>query len=87
LTHVDGQHRPAEDAREAYRVTGSALNDTIRGEMVGAHTILEVGSPNPPERSPAASAARSGNVFVMHVQLRPVSIESSLVLKGEPLVE
>ena len=36
--------------KASYRVTGSVLQDTIRGEMVGAETVLEIESPDPPER-------------------------------------
>ncbi len=36
--------------KASYRVTGSVLQDTIRGEMLGAETVLEIESPDPPER-------------------------------------
>src|SRR5439155_13282425 len=33
-----------------YRVTGSVLDDTVQGEMLGADTVLELDSPDPPDR-------------------------------------
>ncbi len=70
-----------------YRVTGSVLNDTIRGEMVGAQTVLEVESPDPPEKVARVIRNAERGCFVMQALLRPVPIDSSVRLNGQPLVE
>ena len=71
--------------KATYRVTGSVLNDTIQGEMVGAQTILEVESPDPPEKVARVIRNAERGCFVMQALLRPVSINSSTLLNGKPL--
>lgn len=73
--------------KATYRVTGSVLNDTVQGEMVGAQTVLEVESPDPPEKVARVIRNAERGCFVMQALLRPVPIESSLLLNGKPLVE
>ncbi len=73
--------------RATYRVTGSVLNDTIQGEMAGAQTVLEVESPDAPEKVARVIRNAERGCFVMQALLRPVPIESSLLLNGKPLVE
>lgn len=36
--------------RASYRVTGSVFQDSVQAEMVGAETVLELESPDAPER-------------------------------------
>ncbi len=73
--------------KATYRVTGSVLNDTIRAEMVGAHTVLEVESPDPPEKVARVVRNAERGCFVMQALLRPVPIESTTLLNGKPLTE
>ncbi len=73
--------------KATYRVTGSVLNDTIQGEMVGAQTVLEVESPDPPEKVARVIRNAERGCFVMQALLRPVPIDSSVRLNGKPLVE
>ncbi len=73
--------------KATYRVTGSVLNDTIQGEMVGAQTVLEVESPDPPEKVARVIRNAERGCFVMQALLRPVPINSRTLLNGEPLAE
>jgi hypothetical protein len=73
--------------KATYHVTGSVLNDTIRGEMVGAQTVLEVESPDPPEKVARVIRNAERGCFVMQALLRPVPIDSSVLLNGKPLVQ
>ncbi len=70
-----------------YRVTGSVLNDTIQGEMVGARTVLEVESPDSPEKVGRVIRNAERGCFVMQALLRPVPIESQTLLNGTALSE
>ena len=71
--------------KATYRVTGSVLNDTIQGEMVDAQTVLEVESPDPPEKVARVIRNAERGCFVMQALLRPVPINSSTLLNGKPL--
>ncbi len=73
--------------KATYRVTGSVLNDTIRAEMVGAHTVLEVESPDPPEKVARVIRNAERGCFVMQALLRPVPIETTTLLNGMPMSE
>ncbi len=73
--------------KATYRVTGSVLNNTIQGEMVGAQTVLEVESPDPPEKVARVIRNAERGCFVMQALLRPVPINSRTLLNGEPLAE
>ncbi len=73
--------------KASYRVTGSVLQDTIRGEMVGAETVLEIESPDPPERVARVIRNAERGCFVMQALLNPVPIESRTLLNGRPLAE
>lgn len=68
-----------------FRVTGSVLNDTISGEMVGAETILELESPDPPDRVARVVRNAERGCFVMQALLRPVPVKSRTALNGQPL--
>jgi len=69
-----------------YRVDGSVLNDTIQGSMLGAETVLEIDSPDAPERVARVVRNAERGCFVMQALLRPVPISVRTVLNGTPLV-
>ena len=68
-----------------FRVTGSVLQDTIEGEMLGAETRLEIESPDDPARVARVIRNAERGCFVMQALLRPVPIASTTVLNGAPL--
>jgi hypothetical protein len=68
-----------------FRVTGSVLQDTIDGEMLGAETMLEIDSPDDPARVARVIRNAERGCFVMQALLRPVPITSATVLNGVPL--
>ncbi len=68
-----------------YRVTGSVLDDTVQGEMLGADTVLELASPDPPERVARVVRNAERGCFVMQALLRPVPIAAATVLNGRRL--
>jgi hypothetical protein len=68
-----------------YRVTGSVLDDSVQGEMLGADTVLELDSPDAAERVARLVRNAERGCFVMQALLRPVTIRSSTVLNGSPL--
>jgi hypothetical protein len=53
-----------------YRVDGSVLNDTIEGQMVGAETMLELESLEPPERVARVVRNAERGCFVMQALLK-----------------
>src|SRR5438132_14164923 len=68
-----------------FRVTGSVLQDTIEGEMLGAETTLEIESPDDPARVARVIRNAERGCFVMQALLRPVPITTTTVLNGAPL--
>jgi hypothetical protein len=68
-----------------YRVDGSVLNDTIQAEMLGAETVLEVDSPDAPERVARVVRNAERGCFVMQALLKPVPVTGRTVLNGAPL--
>lgn len=71
--------------RASYRVTGSVLQDTVQAEMVGAETVLELESPDAPERVAKVVRNAERGCFVMQALLRPVPVSGSTLLNGTPL--
>lgn len=69
-----------------YRVEGSVLNDTVQGAMLGAETVLEIDSPDAPERVARVVRNAERGCFVMQALLRPVPVSAQTVLNGTPLV-
>ena len=69
-----------------YRVDGSVLNDSVQAAMLGAETVLEIDSPDPPERVARVVRNAERGCFVMQALLRPVPISGRTVLNGAPLV-
>ncbi len=53
--------------------------------MVGAEAVLELESPDAPERVSRVIRNAEQGCFVMQALLRPVPVASSTVLNGEPL--
>jgi len=70
----------------SFRVTGSVLNDTIEGEMLGAETTLELESPDPPDCVAQVVRNAERGCFVMQALLRPVPVTGRTLLNREPLV-
>ena len=71
--------------RARYRVTGSVLNDTVMGAMLGAETTLEIDSPADPAQVARVVRNAERGCFVMQALLNPVSIMGQTVLNGQPL--
>src|SRR5687768_987541 len=71
--------------KASFRVTGSVLNDTIDGEMLGAETTLELDSPDTPERVARVVRNAERGCFVMQALLRPVPVTGHTVLNGQAL--
>jgi hypothetical protein len=69
-----------------FRVTGSVLNDTIDGEMLGAETTLELESPDPPDRLAKVVRNAERGCFVMQALLRPVPVVGRTLVNGQPFV-
>src|SRR5262245_50796107 len=72
--------------KATYRVTGSVLNDTVEGEMLGAETLLELESPDPPERIAKVVRNAERGCFVMQALLKPVPVTARTLLNRAPLV-
>jgi hypothetical protein len=70
----------------SFRVTGSVLNDSIEGEMLGAETTLELESPDPPDRVARVVRNAERGCFVMQAVLRPVPVTGRTLLNRTPLV-
>ena len=68
-----------------FRVTGSVLQDSIEGEMLGAETTLEIESSDDPERVARVIRNAERGCFVMQALLRPVPITTTTVLNGVAL--
>jgi len=71
--------------RTSFRVTGSVLQDTVQGEMVGAETVLELESPDAPERVAKVVRNAERGCFVMQALIRPVPVTGHTVLNGQAL--
>ena len=65
-----------------FRVDGSVLADTIDAQMVGAETVLEIESPDPPDRVARVVRNAERGCFVMQALLKPVPITGQTVLNG-----
>jgi hypothetical protein len=71
--------------RARYRVTGSVLNDTIEGEMIGADTTLELESSDPPDRVSKVIRNAERGCFVRQALIQPVPVNGATLLNGRPL--
>ena len=70
-----------------YRVTGSVINDTIEGEMLGADTVLEIESPDPADRVARLVRNAERGCFVMQALQNPVPVTGRTLLNGALLAE
>ena len=68
-----------------FRVTGSVLQDTIEGEMLGAETTLEIESPDDPAQVARVVRNAERGCFVMQALLRPVPVTGRTLLNGTEL--
>ena len=68
-----------------YRVDGSVLNDSVQAQMLGAETVLEIDSPDAPERVARVIRNAERGCFVMQALLRPVPVTGRTRLNGAPL--
>ena len=71
--------------RARYRVTGSVLNDSVMGAMLGAETTLEIDSPADPAQVARVVRNAERGCFVMQALLNPVPVTGQTVLNGRPL--
>jgi hypothetical protein len=71
--------------KASFRVTGSVLDDTVEGEMLGAETTLELESPDPPDRVARVVRNAERGCFVMQALLRPVPVTGRTLLNRELL--
>ncbi len=71
--------------RARYRVTGSVLNDSVMGAMLGAATTLEIDSPADPAQVARVVRNAERGCFVMQALLNPVPVTGQTVLNGRPL--
>jgi hypothetical protein len=71
--------------RARYRVTGSVLDDSVMGAMLGAETTLEIDSPSDPAQVARVVRNAERGCFVMQALLNPVPITTATVLNGQPL--
>jgi organic hydroperoxide reductase OsmC/OhrA len=71
--------------KASFRVTGSVLNDTVDGRMLGAETRLELESPDPPERVAKVIRNAERGCFVMQALMRPVPVTGQTLLNGRLL--
>src|SRR5262249_59169066 len=65
--------RMSMHVKASFRVTGSVLNDTIDGEMVGAETPLELASPDAVERVAKVVRNAERGCYAMQALLRPAA--------------
>jgi hypothetical protein len=68
-----------------FRVSGSVINDTVEGEMLGADTTLELESPDPSDRVAKVVRNAERGCFVRQALIKPVSVTGKALLNGKPL--
>jgi hypothetical protein len=68
-----------------YRVDGSVLADSIQARMLGAETLLEIDSPDPPERVARVVRTAERGCFVMQALQHPVPVSGQTRLNGAAL--
>ena len=69
------------------RLTGSVLDNTIEGEMLGAETRLELESPDPPDRVARVVRNAERGCFVLQALQHPVPVTGRTRLNGVALAE
>jgi hypothetical protein len=68
-----------------YRAEGSVLNDTIEAAMLGADTVLEIDSPDPPDRVAKVVRNAERGCFTLQALRKPVPVTGRTELNGTPL--
>jgi OsmC-like protein len=68
-----------------YRVDGSVLNDTVQARMLGADTMLEIESPDPPDLVARVVRNAERGCFVLQALQHPVPITPTTTHNGKPL--
>lgn len=68
-----------------YRVEGSVLADTVRAQMVGVETHLDLESPDDPQKVARVVKNAENGCFVMQALMNPVPIQSSVSVNGTTL--
>ena len=68
--------------RARYRVTGSVLNDSVMGAMLGAETTLEIDSPADPAQVARVVRNAERGCFVMQALQHPVPVTGRTLLNG-----
>jgi hypothetical protein len=63
-----------------FRVTGSVLNDTVEGEMLGANTTLELESSDPPEHVAKVIRNAERGCFVRQALIKAVPISGKTLV-------
>jgi organic hydroperoxide reductase OsmC/OhrA len=71
--------------RARYRVTGSVLEDSVQGAMLGADTTLEIDSPSDQALLTRVVRNAERGCFVMQALLNPVPVTTETLLNGQPL--
>ncbi len=71
--------------KERFRVEGSVLNDTIEAHMLDAETMLELESPDPPDRVAKVVRNAERGCFVMQALVKPVPVTTRATLNGNEL--
>ncbi len=71
--------------RARYRVTGSVLDDSVMGAMLGAETTLEIDSPSNPAQVGRVVRNAERGCFVLQALLNPVPVSAEPLLNGQPL--
>jgi len=74
-----------QNFRARFRVTGSVLNDSVMGAMLGAETTLEIDSTADPAQVARVVRNAERGCFVMQALLNPVPVAGQTVLNGHPL--
>lgn len=68
-----------------YRVEGSVLADTVRAQMVGVETHLDLESPDDPPKVARVVKNAENGCFVMQALMHPVPIQGTVALNGAVL--
>src|SRR3989304_3990522 len=68
-----------------YRVEGSVLADTVRAQMVGVETHLDLESPDDPQKVARVVKNAENGCFVMQALANPVPLQGTVRLNGVQL--
>jgi organic hydroperoxide reductase OsmC/OhrA len=68
-----------------YRVDGSVLADTVRAQLLGVETHLDLESPDEPDQVAKVVRTAENGCFVMQALKNPVPIQGTVTLNGAEL--